>query len=86
MTERRLIRALVVYNDLFYFLEGPRQRGMTYDYLKQLERYLTNRLKDGALPVQVLCRLGNQCRWRLDQASVQRIAPAAKAVDHHWIG
>lgn len=43
MLERRQIRALVVYNKLLYFLDGPRQRGASYDALQQFEKFVNEK-------------------------------------------
>ncbi len=31
LIERRVIRALVTYSETYYFLDGPNQRGVTYE-------------------------------------------------------
>ena len=45
MTERRVIRALVVYSKTYYFLDKGTQRGISYDYLRLFEDDLNARLK-----------------------------------------
>ncbi len=40
MLDRRQIRALVVYNKLLYFLDGPSQRGATYDSLELFRQFV----------------------------------------------
>jgi len=45
MAERGYIRALVVYSKTFYFLDGARQRGISYDGLKEFEKFLNQKLK-----------------------------------------
>ena len=48
MVERRLIRALVTYSKTFYFLEGGRQRGTSYELLKEFEKKINKKLKKGS--------------------------------------
>ncbi len=38
--EKRRIRALVVYNKIQYFLDGPTQRGLAYDALEQFREFV----------------------------------------------
>jgi len=45
MLKRREIRALVVYNDLMYFLDRGTQRGWSYDALKLFERFVNKKYK-----------------------------------------
>jgi membrane-bound lytic murein transglycosylase MltF len=45
MTERRVIRALVVYSKTYYFVDKGTQRGISYDYLRLFEDDLNARLK-----------------------------------------
>ncbi len=40
MLEKRRIRALVVYNKIQYFLDGPTQRGLAYDALEQFREFV----------------------------------------------
>jgi membrane-bound lytic murein transglycosylase MltF len=54
MVERRVIRALVVYSKTFYFLDGPEQRGATYEGLKLFEETINEKLGTGHLKVHVL--------------------------------
>ena len=54
MAKRRVIRALVVYSKTFYFLDQGRQRGATYELLKQFENLINKRLKTKTLKVRVL--------------------------------
>lgn len=46
MRARRVIRALVVYNRTFYFLDQGRQRGASYEALKEFEKELNKNIKD----------------------------------------
>jgi|GEM_PF-181486 len=45
MLERRKLRALVVYNDLMYFLDKATQRGVSYDALKLFEEFVNKKYK-----------------------------------------
>lgn len=53
MTQRRVIRALVVYNKTNYFLDGAVQKGATYDALKAFEEEINKKLNTGNLKVHV---------------------------------
>ncbi|MBW2056351.1 MAG: lytic transglycosylase F [Deltaproteobacteria bacterium] len=54
MAGRRMIRALVVYSKTFYFLDRGRQRGATYELLREFEKFVNTRLKTKTLRVQVV--------------------------------
>ncbi len=54
MGKRRMIRALVVYSKTFYFLDQGRQRGLSYDLLKEFEKYVNQKLKTGTLKIEVI--------------------------------
>ncbi|HEY6123635.1 MAG TPA: lytic transglycosylase F [Steroidobacteraceae bacterium] len=54
MTERRLVRMLVVYNKTNYFFDKAQQRGMTYDMGMELEKWLNRGNKDRARPIRVV--------------------------------
>ena len=54
MKERRAVRMLVVYNKTNYFLDGPTQRGATYDMGIELEKWLNRNNKDKARPMRVV--------------------------------
>jgi membrane-bound lytic murein transglycosylase MltF len=54
MAEKREIRALVVYSKTFYFLDRGRQRGSSYELLKEFEKTVNRKLKDKTLQVRVL--------------------------------
>ena len=54
MAKRRIIRALVVYSKTFYFLDQGRQRGATYELLKQFEKLINKKLKTKTLKFRVL--------------------------------
>jgi len=54
MTERRVVRMLVVYNKTNYFLDNAQQRGVTYDMGVELEKWLNRGNKDRARPIRVV--------------------------------
>jgi membrane-bound lytic murein transglycosylase MltF len=54
MAEKRQIRVLVVYSKTFYFLDHGRQRGISYDLLKEFEKYVNKKLKTKTLKVNVV--------------------------------
>jgi len=54
MAKRREIRVLVVYSKTFYFLDQGRQRGATYELLKQFEKFINKKLKTKTLKLRVL--------------------------------
>jgi len=54
MVKQRTIRALVVYSKTFYFLDRGRQRGITYEFLKEFEKFVNNKLKTKKLKIHVV--------------------------------
>jgi membrane-bound lytic murein transglycosylase MltF len=55
MIHRRLIRALVVYSQTYYFIDKGTQRGLSYDVLKLFEDDLNKKLKkQKKLPVHMV--------------------------------
>jgi len=54
MVERRTIRVLVVYNNMFYFLDGGTQRGIAYELLTKFEKFVNRKLKSGTLKTRVV--------------------------------
>jgi membrane-bound lytic murein transglycosylase MltF len=54
MAKRHLIRALVPYSKTFYFLDGPDQRGLTYDLLREFEKYINKKLRKRTLRIQLV--------------------------------
>jgi len=54
MTERRVVRMLVVYNKTNYFIDNAQQRGATYDMGLELEKWLNRGNKDRARPIRVV--------------------------------
>ena len=51
MAAKRQIRVLVVYSKTFYFLDRGRQRGISYDLLKEFEKFVNKKLKTKTLKV-----------------------------------
>ncbi len=54
MAKRRVIRVLVVYSKMFYFVDRGQQRGVTYDAMQIFEKYVNQRLRTGTLPVRIV--------------------------------
>lgn len=54
MRERRYIRALVLYNKTNFFYDGPQPRGITYEALKEFEKFLNNKLNTGDKPIHMV--------------------------------
>jgi membrane-bound lytic murein transglycosylase MltF len=54
MVKRRVIRALVVYNQTHYFFDGLRPRGISYDALVEFEQALNATLRTRHLKVHVI--------------------------------
>jgi len=54
MLERRRIRVLVSYSKTFYFLDGPEQRGSTYELMQQFEKTINAHIRDSAREVEVI--------------------------------
>lgn len=54
MVERRRIRALVSYSKTFYFLDGPTQRGLSYETLKLFEQKINADLKTKTMKVEIV--------------------------------
>jgi len=54
MVERRIIRALVVHSRMFYFLDGGRPRGLTYEAMRMFEEGINEALGTGHLKVHVV--------------------------------
>jgi ABC-type amino acid transport substrate-binding protein len=54
MVEKRQIRVLVAFSKTFYFLDHGRQRGISYDLLKEFEKYVNKKLKTKALKVNLV--------------------------------
>ena len=54
MAEKRRIRVLVAFSKTFYFLDRGRQRGISYDLLKEFEKFVNKKLKTKTLKVNVV--------------------------------
>lgn len=54
MVQRRYIRALVLYNKTNFFYDGPQPRGITYEALKEFEKFLNEKLNTGDKPVHLV--------------------------------
>lgn len=54
MVKRRLIRALVTFSKTNYFLDGFDKRGVTYEALKEFEKYINKKLKRKHLKIHLL--------------------------------
>lgn len=54
MVGRRYIRALVLYNKTNFFYDGPQPRGISYEALKEFEKFLNQKLKTGDKPVHMV--------------------------------
>lgn len=52
--QRRYIRALVLYNKTNFFYDGPQPRGITYDALKEFEKFLNAKLRTGDKPIHLV--------------------------------
>ena len=54
LKERRYIRALVLYNKTNFFYDGPQPRGVTYEAIKEFEKFLNAKLETGNQPVYMV--------------------------------
>ena len=54
MVQLRTIRALVAYSKTFYFIDRGRQYGISYEALKEFEKFVNNQLKTKTLKIQVV--------------------------------
>ena len=54
MVGRHRIRALVPYSKTFYFLDGPHQRGLTFDLLKEFEEHVNQKLGKKTIQVELI--------------------------------
>ena len=54
MAKKNYIRALVPYSKTFYFLDGAHQRGLTYELLKEFEKYINIKLKRKTIEVRII--------------------------------
>ena len=68
MTERRLVRMLVIYSKTSYFIDGAQPRGATYDMGMELEKWLNRGNKDRARPIRVVFIPTSRARLMTDLA------------------
>jgi membrane-bound lytic murein transglycosylase MltF len=54
MVKRRIIRVLVVYSKLLYFIDRGQQRGASYDAMRLFETSVNEQLKTGNVPLRVV--------------------------------
>ena len=54
MLERRLVRILVPFNKIFYFLDQGQARGIVHDLGMELQKWLTRRYGSKTLPIRVV--------------------------------
>ena len=54
MVTRNQVRVLVPFSKTFYFLDGGRQRGLTYDLMKEFEKQINKELKRKAVRVRLV--------------------------------
>ena len=54
MVERRVVRILTVFQVGGYFLDGPQEKGLTYDLAKMFEKFLNERLGTGHVKLHVV--------------------------------
>ena len=54
MVARRVVRVLTVFQVGGYFLDGPQEKGMTYDLVKLFETFLNERLATGHVKLHVV--------------------------------
>jgi membrane-bound lytic murein transglycosylase MltF len=54
MVTRNQVRVLVPFSKTFYFLDGGRQRGLTYDLMKEFEKQINKELKRKTVRVRLV--------------------------------
>ncbi len=54
MAERRVVRALVVYNKMLFFMDRGTQRGGSHDLLMEFEKFVNKKMKTGTIKIKVL--------------------------------
>ena len=54
MVKDRVIRVLVAFSKTFYFLDQGRQRGISYELLKEFEKYVNKKFKSKTLKIHVV--------------------------------
>jgi membrane-bound lytic murein transglycosylase MltF len=53
MAKDRVIRVLMPYSKTFYFFDGAKQRGLSYEMVKKFEEFVNKKLKTGTIRVEV---------------------------------
>ena len=54
MVERRVVRVLTVFQAGGYYLDGPQEKGLTYELVKMFEKFLNERLGTGHVKLHVV--------------------------------
>jgi membrane-bound lytic murein transglycosylase MltF len=54
MVERRMIRVLMPFSKMLYFLDGADQRGISYEIVQQMEKWLNEKLDTGSLKLNLV--------------------------------
>ncbi|MGI9571347.1 MAG: transporter substrate-binding domain-containing protein, partial [Desulfobulbia bacterium] len=54
MVEDRIIRVLMPYSRTFYFFDGAQPRGISYELIKEFEKFVNQRYKTKTLKIHVL--------------------------------
>jgi membrane-bound lytic murein transglycosylase MltF len=54
MAERRYVRALVSYNRTYYFYDGAEAKGISYEGLREFEKFLNRKLNTGKHPIGII--------------------------------
>ena len=54
MLERRLVRILVPFNKIYYFLDQGQARGVVHDLGMELQKWLTRKYGSRTLPIRVV--------------------------------
>ena len=54
LVQRRYIRVLVSYNKTNFFYDGPQPRGVTYESLREFEKFLNTKLHTGDKPLYMV--------------------------------
>ena len=54
MQEKNVVRALVTHSKTFYFFDGATQRGLSYDALREFEKYVNKELKTKTIKMRIV--------------------------------
>jgi membrane-bound lytic murein transglycosylase MltF len=54
MVERRMIRVLIPFSKMLYFLDGADQRGISYEIVQQMDKWLNEKLGTGHLKLNLV--------------------------------